>query len=435
MKIAQNSVERLNHGWFAVKNRSTKEIQDGVTTDQRHINEKIFFGTLPWKQLPKDRVGIASLKKFLGKLLYDHIRGEFPGLVQEIRNYINTCRRELEALGPPRQTSMEQRQFVTRLAASYQRSVTDSLSGHYDSALPPSHPLKLRMRLQNANESFGRSMEKNGHTRLFRQVDCTVDQSIKRRMKPEESIYDWIRGLYREARGAELPGTVNPAVLENLFRQQSVRWESLARGHIAAVELIIQEFNQVLLEGLIPEDSIRTKIQVRNMMFYNNARATASKQLDQILTDERGGILQTINHYFADTLAKTREDRVLERLKDVGLEDGTVQQINLTAIAHAAHLSNEDQAVYDIHDILKAYYKVALKRFMDNVIQQVVERIHLGSEGSVKAITPEYAGSLSDSELLDIAAESYATSSTRTDIGYKLERLEKALNLAEAQPF
>jgi hypothetical protein len=85
-------------------------------------------------------------------------------------------------------------------------------------------------------------------------------------------------------------------------------------------------------------------------------------------------------------------------------------------------------------DILKAYYKIALKRFMDNVILQVVERIYLGSDGPVKAISPEYVGTLSDSELSDIAAESYATSSTRTEIGYKLERLEKALSLAETHP-
>lgn len=88
--------------------------------EERHINEKK-FETVPFNQLLKDRVGVPSLKKFLGKLLYNHIRGEFPGLVQEIRNKVNACRSELEALGPSRQTFVEQRQFVTRLAARYHR--------------------------------------------------------------------------------------------------------------------------------------------------------------------------------------------------------------------------------------------------------------------------------------------------------------------------
>ena len=49
--------------------------------EQRAVNEKNFFQTVPWNQLPKDRVGIAPLKLLLGKLLYNHIRGEFLGLV------------------------------------------------------------------------------------------------------------------------------------------------------------------------------------------------------------------------------------------------------------------------------------------------------------------------------------------------------------------
>lgn len=40
----------------------------------------------------------------------------------------------------------------------------------------------------------------------------------------------------------------------------------------------------------------------------------------------------------------------------------------------AAHLSNEDQAVNDIHVIQKAYYDVVYKCFMDNVVNVVVRR-------------------------------------------------------------
>lgn len=40
---------------------------------------------------------------------------------------------------------------------------------------------------------------------------------------------------------------------------------------------------------------------------------------------------------------------------------------------------SEEQAVHDIHDMLKAYYKVLFKRFTDNVIIQVVERHILGN--------------------------------------------------------
>jgi hypothetical protein len=269
-------------------------------------------------------------------------------------------------------------------------------------------------------------------------VDGTVDESFKRsnfdkRAKTEGSIYDWIRDLHRDSRGAEFPGTVNPSVLERLFRQQSAEWEPIAQTHSNKVEDIIRNFNLALLEDIVPEESLRSKIETRILSFHNKAHVAAADGIDQILRDERGGILQTINHYFADTLSKTREERVLVRLEELGLEDSAEQQVNLKAIAGAAHLSNEDQAVNDIHDILKAYYQVAIKRFMDNVILQVVERIYLGDNGPVKAISPEYIGTLSETDLSDIAAESYATSSARTDICYRLKRLEKALTLAQNQ--
>ena len=44
-----------------------------------------------------------------------------------------------------------------------------------------------------------------------------------------------------------------------------------------------------------------------------------------------------------------------------------------------------------------------------------------------------YIGELSDDELLRIAAESYATSSVRNAISYRLERSEAALAIVESE--
>ncbi len=42
----------------------------------------------------------------------------------------------------------------------------------------------------------------------------------------------------------------------------------------------------------------------------------------------------------------------------------------------------------------------------------VIEKNFLGYNGPVRAISPQYIGTLSDTELADIAAESYAACST-----------------------
>lgn len=145
------------------------------------------------------------------------------------------------------------------------------------------------------------------------------------------------------------------------------------------------------------EEDVRRQIEDRNGRPARAARDHAAQQLELLLADEMCGILETANHYFADTLVATRQERVLLRLKGLGIQEhNTNMFINLAQVAAVAHLGNEEQAIYDIHDILKAYYRVAIKRFIDNVILQAVERCYLGGESSVTFVSPEYVGELPD---------------------------------------
>lgn len=435
MEIAQNKVEHLHHGWFAVRNRSTQDIQDGVTMQQRNSNEKRFFTTAPWSSLPKSRTGVPALKKFLAKLLYDHIKDEFPALVNELRTLVTQCRESLDALGPSRQTTVQQRQYLSRLAGKYQQVVADSLRGNYDEAWGANDVRKLRMHVQLKNEKFTENLRAKGHSRAFRNSDDTTDgDSDEMEPDDEQSIYDWIRQLYRESRGSELPGTVNPVVVQNLFRQQAKQWRAISECHLAKIDALVSEFNQQVLENIFMEDDVRQQMHDRNQHPSTSARDAAKAQLEKLLADELCGILQTTNHYYADNLAAARQDRVVSRLKRMGFsDDNTYHKVTLSQVERVTHLSNEDQAVYDIHDILKAYYKVALKRFTDSVVLQVIERCYFSSDGPVMLITPEYVGEFSDQDLDEVAHETYETARARNDNGTRLQRLEQALAMAETE--
>ena len=118
----------------------------------------------------------------------------------------------------------------------------------------------------------------------------------------------------------------------------------------------------------------------------------------------------------------------MARLNAAGIGKGS--KMDLAQMVKGIHLSNEDQAVYDIHDTLKAYYKVALKRFSDNVVIQVVERILLGPEGPIRILSSDMIGDLSDAELMDLAGENFVTSTSRNDLENKLERFHVALDIA-----
>lgn len=189
LRIAKNEVERLTRGWFAVKNRSTQEIKDGVTIEGRHKREKQFFSTVaPWTELKKDRVGIYALKKFLGGLLYTHISSEFPDVVKDIEDLRLSTQEELELLGPPRQTAADQRRFLTRIATTYQYDVGNALSGNYGPDLEVDSPLKLRTLIRKLNDKFAESMARKGHAKVFRTVQGQIDQEFARSSCDKQDI-------------------------------------------------------------------------------------------------------------------------------------------------------------------------------------------------------------------------------------------------------
>lgn len=463
--------ERLTHGWFCVRNRSTTEIQSGVTIEQRHENERKFFASAPWNVLDKKRVGISALKVSLGRLLSDHVANEFPEIRKEIDDRFSQARKELEQLGAPRQTAHEQMQYLIRLAGAYQRQVEDALNGRY--AAEGTHPSKLRMHVKNANERFNDEMHAKGCTMAFRSTEESLDdistedppnpfayiapqntniQSNGRprssrsespmkfeagpdhaiifgaggKRQPKSNIYEDIRQLYQTSKGTELPGHVNPTVLETLFAHQTTSWQSIADNHIGRVISLIWDGLEAIFVRTCLDDGVRKKIRSRIGPEMDESVTRAHEELERLLDDERKGHLITNNHYFADNLAKARAERFVAGMKKLGFEDGAHANINFKAMTAMVHLSNEASAIYDIHDTLAAYYKVALKRFIDNVVLQVVERNLLGPNGPANIFGPDYVGALSAGDLASIAAEDFATSNTRTELRFQISRLEVA---------
>jgi hypothetical protein len=232
----------------------------------------------------------------------------------------------------------------------------------------------------------------------------------------------WIRERYRDARGAELPGTVNPMILINLFRQQTIQWEQIAGNYFDKVIELITEYSQLEFRRTEEDETIRASLESITLARIESTKVSGRSQLADLLNDERGGILQTVNHYYAETLEKIRQERVITRLQALGLQDGQTQSIDLGKLTSGIHLSNEDQAVNDIHDVLKAYYKVAIKRFEDYVVVSVVERL-MSDQGAVKCFSSEYVGGLSDTQLAEMAAESYTTSTARVELEHRCVRL------------
>ena len=436
-----------------------------MTIAERHQNEKNFFSeSPPFNTIDKKRVGIASLQLALENLLSDHVARLFPEIRKEVDVKLRAYRVELANLGPPRQTAPEQMQYLIKLSTLFQKKVEDALNGQYrDGDVATS---RLRMIVQNASGHFAREIGTRGETYKFRNIsdmqeietegddrkglnafgfgaNVSSDGFFPKtgpfggkgvlfnslntvQVQPAQDIYKIIQNVYLSSRGKELPGLVNPRVLEELFAMQTTKWRPIAEKHVHGIIVSVRECLSIFFESTIKDRDLRARVRVRIDALVDESIKLALSELDRILVDEREGPLLTDNHYFADTLQACRAERVLASLRKMGFVDGERYVMNFKSMTTMAHLSNEASAVYDIHDALRAYYKVAMKRFVDNVKVQVIERRLFKEHGPVHTFSPDWASALSVPDLQTIAGESFSTSNMRSQLEDQISRLEKA---------
>ncbi|GAM33409.1 interferon-induced GTP-binding protein [Talaromyces pinophilus] len=342
LNIAQNTVEKLTHGWFLVKNRSTQDLKDGVTLQERDVEETAFFeATSPWNVLSKDRVGVEPLTR-AAEGVRRASTGTFPAAP-----------------------------IVKKACYAVSKLVENGMNGIYLTESGPEDPTKLRWRIRTTKEEFARDFTKHGHKWAFKTAQNTEDAEFEEDDSSDDEEYEESENtepVHKETKGVELQGTVHPHLITVVFRQQSEPWEELSTTHLSDVKDIVEQYFKATFRKVVKELSV-----LQNLEWFLRPRILeghfkADEELRKLLEDERGGILQTVNHYLAETLAKIRSDQEIQRLKKAGYEEGNEYIMRIEDLHTTRNISNDESAVYDTHDIVKSYYKVAMKRFLDNVI-------------------------------------------------------------------
>jgi hypothetical protein len=88
-------------------------------------------------------------------------------------------------------------------------------------------------------------------------------------------------------------------------------------------------------------------------------------------------------------------------------------------------MSNENHVVQEVHDILEAYYKVARKRFTDNLCIQAADYyLVTGPHSPLKLFSPSFVTSLTEDQLMEIAGEDAALRRKRATLVKKIADLE-----------
>ncbi|KAG9633255.1 dynamin GTPase, partial [Aureobasidium melanogenum] len=449
----------LNLGWCIVRNLGQQQIQD-TAADRSSVEKAFFRDRTPWNELEQDRVGVDALRSRLQEVLASNIRREFSNVKREVLTKLSTAKRSLKELGDKRQTPDEQRRFIMDIASRFREVVSLALNGNYSGNrwFDQEPDLMYVTAVVNRNERFANDVEKHGHTYAFK-FDYSPDNSEKQDITSNggqglvlrhtkdiddledliscdgliddkicSNIIEWLSELYKGSRGFEL-GTFDKNLLSRTMKAQSVKWEPLAHGYILDVIHLAHRFVTTLLRHVCPTARVREGIMSVLMEPLLDIYRRALEQVQFVLRVEHSNP-QTINHYFNDNLEKSRQKRLR-----ASLEKHTTVQTNgygvprstiaLDDIVQNHPMSNAQHTVFEVHDILKAYYKVARKRFVDNVCMQAADYLLVtGPNNPLKILSPQFVSALSDEQLEEIAGEDIGLRRKRTALAKEVKDME-----------
>ncbi|CAG8211507.1 unnamed protein product [Penicillium olsonii] len=442
-------------GWILVRNLSQQDMNDGNV--DRDNAEAAFRQSLPWSQVPLENYGIKALKVRLQELLTANVRRQFSKVRDEITKKLQETKEALDSLGDQRDTPERQRRILLEMAAAFQDITVHAITTNYGAhkIFDSDEHTRLATLIATRNSEFSADVAVAGHTYDFgspfkdklphvlpykentkqsrKHIRDLEDNDIREilvesqpvQLPHKYGILPWVKEVYEGGRGFEI-GTFNHNILSTLMKKQTVNWPTIAWGYISDIISYVHLFIQTVIRKICKNSQICANIlsMLREGLLKNYSRAVS--MVDFLLDIEREGTLVTLNHYLNDNLEKCRQKRLLEQVSPKSLDDCSHGRVvRLADVATQHHMSNVDHTVQDIHDILESYYKVARKRFVDNVCMQAVDHYLIsGPETPMKLFSSTWISDLSNEELDDIAGEDMGSKRKRRQLKKKIKDLE-----------
>ncbi|OTA63763.1 hypothetical protein K449DRAFT_33215 [Hypoxylon sp. EC38] len=459
-------------GYYIVKNRGPDDADK--TLEQGQAEERKFFSNSPWSALRNTgKAGIDALRARVRDLLVDLIKKEFPKLKADVVKELSALRSQIDKMGQSRSNQHAQRAYLNKMSEAFQALARDALNAYYTSSglFDERHDLRLITRIVKANEKYSDAMWHIGHTRPFAsdpnstkkveevephtEFECIDYPELEEIFDPsdtvmpdvngQDQIMEYIERVYRESRGQDL-GTFGGALVSTMFKEQSKKWKPITMCYMNQVVSTVHHFIVEAISEICPDDRVRDELW--NGYLLEELQKSYRRAMDHakfLLDIEREGVPMTQNHYFNDSLQKAQSSRLVASMEKLGMENnietkdehGNVVKneaavvLNRTQLNNLSfNMANSDYVREYMHDILKSYYKVSRKRFVDVVCQQAVNHYLLAGEGSpLKIFSTQMVLNLNEEQLDMIAAEDAPVKVHREKLGRDIKNFEEALRV------
>lgn len=491
VSLVQGNRKPLKLGYHVVTNRGGDDLgeEDDVFTALRE--REAMFLKHPWDRLPEDCIGISALRVRLSDLLGEITDRAFPKLRAETRDRLAAAEKKLQDLGAPRQTEREQQQYLVGIASNYQALVRAALDADYSAHRElAKQKLRLITAVVNVTEQFSHDFDSFARTYFYqsevgvtaenpREADTseddvdqkteTDDDDVGQETKtdddygvvqldtagvpdakaypdlngiivtdwtiqpPRNGIMEWIGTIYRRSRGLDL-GTLNPGILSAVFREQSKKWAMMTKQYLSRIILLVHRFILTALKVACSDAHVLQEILSAISADLYARYEAGMNDAEMLVTIERQFKPYTLNHYFNHNQQRSHGARIEKTLRPKAwrpYDNDNDLVVTLSDVADAVtDKSNSEHAQETIHDFLEAYYKVAHKRFVDNVFMQAVNfRLLFSADSPLRLFSEKWVLGLDTEKLLSVAGESRRTRENRERLTKEIQDLEGAMQI------
>ncbi|KAK4172708.1 P-loop containing nucleoside triphosphate hydrolase protein [Triangularia setosa] len=453
----------LNLGYYIVRNRGGDDDED----DSELSNREDLFRQHPWCNLPDERVGVGALRVRLRDLLGEITDQAFPIIRTELRDMLVESKAQLDALGASRKTSGEQRQYLAAIAAKFQELVRAALDADYSrSKAFKDGELRLITAIVSATECFDLTFKRLSSTYLFVKQEglgeddealegpasfTNVDSSAYPELgdlmvkdwstkPPMNGIMGWLETIHRDSRGITL-GNVSPAMLASAFRGQSIKWETITKQYLSLTILAVHKFIIKALYNVCRCPIVHQRIAGSLVSELISSYEKAMKQAMLLVEVETQRKPYTLNHYFNDNMQKTRalkmKNQLMPHVESIAMDHPLRENPEVCQYVRPEKIlsvvenkGNAEYAREEIHDTLRAYYKVAAKRFVDYVYYLAVDHCLLsGPDSPLLLFSEKWVLGLDDRKLASIAGENQQITDRRAKLEKKVRDLKEAIEI------
>ncbi|KAL2862837.1 dynamin family protein [Aspergillus lucknowensis] len=373
---------RLGYGWVLVRN---PDVNLPLVSEEKltELEEKLLEHGR-WKTVVRDQFGFGALREHIREAIVRHARRDIPKEARRLKT-------EPLSLGEGRASRQKQANFLLNIVIKFQEIRADAVSANYskndifdrigDTRLATrdmirfGHTFAFQAQDPDSGESHQFGDYHPGHasqttTRKYEtklEVHTVLTDSETLDWPINDQIYPWFEEQYQTSGGLGL-SPFSPSLLPQVMKKQSQKWERIALGYISDIILLVNQFILDVLTDLCPDKRVSL------------------------------GLLSAITMVFTKA--------PLFSLKNN---------------------SSKQQAVHQVHEILRLFYEVARAGFIDNVYMQCVNRLLLdGLFSPMALVSASLIHSLADQRVDEIAGEDPAVERRRRLLAAEIKEPEEA---------